>query len=173
MSSKKTLSLAVEKLYSKNTDEALFALNQIRNSGNITILHQLIEFLYSGNNSEVRKGIVNIFNDLKIQEATSVIISEIKNSTSSEIQKILLTSVWQSGLNYSQHLEFFVDLFISGSFEIAFEAFTIIDSMESGINAQMNETLIKKLKFSTSEISGDKAGLLVELVHVIEHMNID
>jgi hypothetical protein len=170
MSDNKRINLLIEKLYSKNTSEAIFALNQIRNSGNPNILPQLLEFLYCGANNEVRKGIIEILNDLKIQAATSEIINAIKNSKSQDIQKILLTSIWQSGLDYSAHLEIFVDLFISGNFEIAFEAFTIIDNMDCNIDSQNIDILINKLKFSASDIGNEKADLLVELVRVIQQM---
>jgi hypothetical protein len=173
MNEHKSIKSMIEKLLSKNTEEVLFTLNQIRNSGNPAILPNVVELLNSTKSMEIKASIVQLLNDLKIQSATSEIINALKNNQTPDTQKILLTSIWQSGLNYSEHIGFFVDMFISGDFEIAFEAFTIIENMEQGIRAEILDPLVARLKQKGKEIEKEKTDLYVELVHILERKNLE
>jgi hypothetical protein len=170
MSDIKSINLIIEKLFSKNIDEVLFAINKIRHSGNPAILPHVIELLNSEKNIEITSAIIELLNDLKIQAGTLEIIKAIENNKYKSIQKILLVSCWHSGLNYTEHLNFFVDLFVSGNFEIAFEAFTIIENMEGGVNQEIIEPLIERLKSGVSNLTKEKADLLAELVQVLENI---
>jgi hypothetical protein len=170
MNAIKSINLVIEKLFSKKSNEVLFAINQIRHSGNPAILPHIIELLNSEKNIEIKSAIIELLNDLKIQTGTLEIIKALKNSKYKSIQKILLISCWHSGLNYTEHLNFFVDLFISGNFEIAFEAFTIIENMESGVGQKIIEPLLEKLKSGVTDPTKEKTDLLIELVNVLENL---
>jgi len=170
MNNSKTFNLLVEKLASKNSEDVLFAINKIRSTGNPDILPHLVRQLDLTDNKEIKSTIIQVLNDLKIQSAIPVIIDLIVNSKSEETKKILLTSIWQSGLNYSVHLPYLVDLFIKESFEIAFEAFTIIENIDLIINNNIIEPLIVKLKQSKDVIVLDKHDLLAELVQILENL---
>jgi hypothetical protein len=168
MDDKKSIKLIVEKLFSNKTDEVLFAINRIRNSGQTSVLPHVIELLNSEKNSNISGAIIELLNDLKNQEGTTEIIKAIKNKSYQSIQKILLISCWQSGLDYSGYLDYFIELFISEDFEIAFEAFTIIENMDENISHEIIDPLVRKLKNEVSKSDGSKIELMIELVGILE-----
>jgi hypothetical protein len=168
MDDKKSIKLIVEKLFSKKTDDVLFTINQVRNSGQTSVLPHIIELLNLENNSSIRLSIIELLNDLKKQEGTIEIINALKNKNYQSIQKLLLISCWQSGLDYSKHIDYFVDLFIGEDFEIAFEAFTIIENMDEVINHEIINPLINKLKSEVSKNDESKTELMIELVAILE-----
>ena len=51
-------------------------------------------------------------------------------TNTNQSEKRLLTACWQNGLDFSTFLPVFIDLIIHEDWEIAFEAFTVIDNLE-------------------------------------------
>lgn len=171
MKDKKTINLMIDKLFSKNTEEVLLTIGQIRDNGDVSIIPHTIELLNNKPGTEIEKALISLLNDLKIQGSAEEIVKAIGNKKYTSIHKQLLVSCWESGLNYSEHLEFFVDLFIAGNFDIAFEAFTVIENMEQKISNDIIIPFIDKLKKSTSSIAREKSELLIELVHILEELS--
>jgi hypothetical protein len=169
MKDNRAIKLIAEKLNSENSDEVLFTINQIRNSGDPEILFFLIDLLKRTKNIQVSSAIVGLLMDLKNQAAVEEIISALKNEDLHDIRKTLLTSCWQSGLNYSKYLDFFVELFIVNDFEIAFEALTIIENIEESYPDDMINPIIKKLKSGHIRETGPKKELFIEMVHILEN----
>lgn len=54
----------------------------------------------------------------------------IENDKYKSIRKEILTACWQNGLDFSAFLPVFIDFIIREDWEIAFEAFTVIDNLE-------------------------------------------
>ncbi len=167
MKESKSKNLIIEKLRSENEDELVFTINQLRNSGDIKLLPHVIELLNKSNNPTIIKAITDLLNDLKVQAGSNEIIKAISNDNYNSIRKLLFTSCWQSGLNYSEHLEFFIEKFIAENFEIAFEIFTIIENIEEKYDNEIIESMIKKLKISIPDFKDEKSNLIVDLVSIL------
>jgi hypothetical protein len=168
----KGIKLLVKRLQSENTKDILFTINQIRNSGDPKIMPYLFDLMIDNPPIEITVAIVKLLNEIKNQGCAIETINALKNDKYKSITKELLTSCWNSGLDYTSNLELFVDLFVCNNFDIAFEAFTIIDTFEGPYNTELIDTLIKKLKNNLSNNDGEKKNLLVELVHKLESMKM-
>jgi len=164
--------LLVKRLQSGNTKDILFTINQIRNSGDPKILPYLFDLLITNPSIEIIEAIVKLINELKNQASTVEIVNALGNDKYNSIKKELLTSCWYSGLDYTEYLDLFVDLFIYSDFVIAFEAFTIIDTFEKEYNSEYIDSLIKDLKNNMKDNSEEKKNLLVELVHKLQNMRM-
>lgn len=171
MKDKKAINLMIDKLFSKNTEEILLTIGQIRDKGDVSIIPHTIELLNNKPGIEIEKAIITLLNDLKIQGSAEEIVKALGNKKYAAIHKQLLVSCWESGLNYSNHLEFFVDLFITGNFDIAFEAYTVIENMENKFSRDIVHPFIDKLLKNASTIAQEKSELLTELVHILEEMS--
>ena len=165
----KRIKLIAEKLQSTRTDEVLFTIKQMRNTGESKILPFLFERLANTKSEEIKLAIISLLNDLKDKNCRIEIIKALKNDNFKNIHQEILATCWQSGLDYSDDIDLFVSLFITRDFGVAFEAFTIIDNFEEAIEAEKINPLLKDLKSSISKFKEtQKEGLFVELVHILE-----
>jgi len=173
MTDDKTTKLIVKKLQSTKTQEVLFAIKQIRNTGNPKILPFLIELLANSKLEEVKSAIIDLLNDLKNKDCRIEIINTLRNDKFKNIHKEILTTCWQSGLDYSDNIDLFVELFTTRDFGVAFEAFTIVDNYEEKFEPEKIKPLIKYLKSNISSFTGtEKEGLFVEMVHILERLKV-
>ncbi|MCF6241715.1 MAG: HEAT repeat domain-containing protein [Bacteroidales bacterium] len=161
--------LIINKLQSNDIEEVLFALKELRNTGNKNLIPVVIELLSKHKNERVKKSITELLYDLKYQAAAPYIVEAIKSDNYKEIRAQLLSVCWQSRLDFSEYIPVFIEQFIKGSFSVAFEAFTAIDSMDAKIEENLALESIKKLKNELSSIAENKKELLVELVHILEN----
>jgi len=169
MEESKQNKLIIKQLSSKNTEEVLFTINKLRNTGNKTLIPYLINLLATHSSSKVKESIAGLLYDVKYQTAAEEIIKAIKSEQYSGIREELLTICWQSSLDFSSYIETLTDCFIRGDFKVAFEAFTVIDSIEKKLNAEFAENSINALKSKANTIDESKKELLIELVHIFEH----
>lgn len=172
MTDDKTIKLIAKKLKSDNANELLFTIKQIRNTGDPKILPHLFELLANNKSEEVNSAIIGLLNDLKNKDCRQEVIKALKNDDYYDIHKEILTTCWQSGLDYSKEIALFVNFFAKREFEVAFEAFTIIDTFEEKIDQEIIKPLIKKLKSNIDKFKQtNKEGLFIELIHILERLN--
>lgn len=173
MTDDKTIKIMAKKLQSSKTDEVLFTIKQLRNTGDSRIMPFLFELLATSKSPQVKSSLIGLLNDLKNKDCRPEVIKALKNNKYQSIHKEILTTCWQSGLDYSADIELFIDLFIKRDFLVAFEAFTIIDNFEEGIEASVIDPLISRLKSNIADFKEtDKEGLFVEMIHVLEELKI-
>ncbi|MBN1252722.1 MAG: hypothetical protein JXR51_03475 [Bacteroidales bacterium] len=170
MADSKANQLQIKKLFGNNIEDILFTINGLRNTGNTQILPHLIKLLNQNKNTKVRKALTDFFNDIKSQEAVNEIVTALKNNEYLEIHNILLSACWQSGLDFSNYIDVFIDIFIKGSYLEAIEAFTVIENIDKNVNGEIIESSISKLKSEITSFEADKKELMVELVHVLKRM---
>lgn len=157
----------IKNLRSKNTTLILEALNFIKQEGNEDILEDVILLLNTTKETKVRDEIIKILEHLKEQSCAPILVKSIENPDNKEILSLLVSSCWKNGLDYSDSAEIFTDLFIRAEFQLAFDAFTVIDNMEE-IGNQSADACIFRLKNSVEDIQDDKKALYFELIQLIE-----
>lgn len=168
MTDDKSIFSLSKSIKSNDINEVLFSLNQIRVSGDPKIIFNILDLLISNPPLEISKAIIELLNDVKNQSVTEVIAKALEEERFFPIRKELIVSCWSSGLDYSKHLNLFVDIFISSDFLIAFEAFTLIETFENLFSEEIINPLIAKLKSNLTKMPDMKKSLLLELVHLLE-----
>jgi hypothetical protein len=161
--------LIIKKLQSINEEEVLFAIKELRNTGNKNLIPTVIELLANHKSEKVKKKLTELLYDLKYQAAAPFIIEAIQSNDFKNIRELLLSACWQSRLDFSEYIPVFIKMFIEGNFNEAFEAFTVIDSMDAKIEKKIASESINMLKKEISNIAQNKKELLVELVHILEN----
>jgi hypothetical protein len=117
---------------------------------------------------EILDEICAFLNDLKDKEAAEILVKAIANPEYEEIRTTLVAACWQNGLDYSRHLATFVDVFVSGNYASALEAFSVIEGAAGEVEQREREQLVASLKSRVVSVSDQKRPLLAELVSVIE-----
>jgi hypothetical protein len=115
---------------SSNTTAVKTALEGLKIVGEPSILHPIILELNTKSHSEKNALILEFLACLKDSKARSVMINLIQQSDLKEYQQLLLSTIWNSPLDYTEYLEVFVDLAVKEDFMTTLECLTIIENLE-------------------------------------------
>ncbi|MFL5752061.1 MAG: hypothetical protein ACJ76F_01535 [Bacteroidia bacterium] len=99
---------------------------------------------------------------LKDEKAKNFLLDAIHHIDNDEHQSVLVAACWESGLDFSEHLEAFVELAIEGDYFTTLEASTVIENMEGAIEEGVLDKAIKALQ-GAIELKNDKMILLSDL----------
>ena len=116
----------------------------------------------------VRKSIAGFMNDLKDQSATKEVIEQIRKKWKSGTISMLVSSCWQSGLNYSEYSIDLVRIFLEGDYVTAIECLTVIEESAHELSVSGKKEIIKILEESPVTQITEKQSLTLELISILE-----
>jgi len=153
----------------KSTDPEfiLETIDKIRESGNRFIVAGLIDLLHETDLPEIKKSVLNLLSELKNKESVPVFIEAIKDEKYAGVRKELVACCWQNGLIYNEYLPVFIDLVIHEEFQVAFEAFTVIENMFGRVEDEIIDKEIAKVKDALTNATEQKAYLLNGLLAIV------
>jgi hypothetical protein len=116
----------------------------------------------------VRKTIEGFMNDIKDQSACIEVISEIRKPWKDETISMLVSSCWQSGLNYSEYSTDFANVFVKGDYITAIECLTVIEESASDMEKVVKDEIRRIVEASSSAYTHEKKSLTEELYEILE-----
>jgi hypothetical protein len=155
-------------LRSKNDKQIIAKLRELKEIGNVNIFPFILELLESSNSADIIEEVLGIIRDLRDQRCVPVIVEYIeKNKTGVHLGGVI-SSCWQSRLDFHAYLNSFATPFIYGDYQTALEAFTVIEEMlwkssDSQIMACRN-ILVE----NSHVITAEKKPLYHELIKVLD-----
>jgi hypothetical protein len=117
--------------------------------------------------SSVRKTVREFMNDLKDQTAVIEVITEIKKAWKPETKSMLVSSCWQSGLDYTDHISDLAQIFSECDFLTAVECFTVIEESADQLTSGIRNELTKIITEGSSGATDEKKKLTLELIKVL------
>ncbi|MES2567194.1 MAG: hypothetical protein V4565_10030 [Bacteroidota bacterium] len=100
---------------------------------------------------------------LKENQAQAFIINAITKTKKPDHKALIVASCWETGLDFSKDYLFFIDLICSSDFLVSFEAFTVIQEMETEIDkTTLTQALSKLQKVKDPSVS------VTDAIHLIE-----
>jgi len=157
-------------LKSTDSEVILETIGKVRESGNSFLIEEMIDLLHDTEDPAIKKSFFNLLSELKDKASTHVLIAAIKNEKYSRERAILIACCWQNGLSYNEYLPFFIDLVINEDFQIAFEAFTVIENMYGKMEEVVVNDEIKKVINALKDANEQKAYLLNGLLSIIRNI---
>ncbi len=115
-------------LKSDSQAKMLGALKILETIGDKTVLPDLIDVLRK-KEVIVSKAILELIANIQDQEITEDLVEAIRNEKEANIAQQLLTTIWNSKLDFSAYLAEFVSLATEGDFLQALECLTILENL--------------------------------------------
>ncbi len=160
-------------LISKDDSIVIKAIKNIREEGKDELLTDLAKVYISTDSKEIREQIYALFCDLRIQSSLKMIIPMLKNDEYINIKTMLVSACWQTRLDFAEYLEVFIEMVIKEAFELSFEAFTVIENMETKVTPQRKDELVQftnKLLLETLESNSDLANDILPIIERYEEI---
>jgi hypothetical protein len=157
-----------KKFDTEDENQIINTLKEIRVTGKALIIPLILEILEQDRNETITQEILSILGQLKDKNSVGYIVKALENNDIKKYRKEIITTCWQSGLDYSKHIELFAKEFISGDYITAIESFTVIEEWIFEADKQTIINCKEYLVGSISEVRDDKKPLYVELVKLVE-----
>jgi hypothetical protein len=113
---------------------------------------------------EIKTEIKNLLGTVKDKETINGFMRAIEDDRYKPIRKSILIACWQNGLDFSTFLPVFIDLVIKEDWEIAFEAFTVIDNLEYLPNEEIIKKSVTKINEALPAANEQKSYFLSEIL---------
>jgi hypothetical protein len=130
--------------------------------GLLTSLYDRTEY------SQIRKTIEGFMNDLKDQAAAKEVIDEIRKKWKPDTISMLVSSCWQSGLDYSEYSIDLARVFLNGDYVTAIECLTVIEESVNELSNEKKAEIIKLIEESPLSPVNEKKALALELITLLE-----
>jgi hypothetical protein len=159
-----------KQLQSENTVLAHKALKKLTRQSGINEMPLLIRIMGSTKDGKIRQEIETWLANIKSKNAPAVFAKALADPESAGIRVPLVRACWESQLDFSPHLMLFAHLFIAGDFELAIEAFSVIENtrLEHPVTAGHVGDIITQLKNSLPDQPETKQRLVREMIRVLE-----
>ena len=115
----------------------------------------------------LRKKIEEFMIDLKDQSATKEVINELRKNHKPDTISMLVSSCWQSGLNYSDYALDFIKIFLEGDYVAAIECLTVIEEFSCDLTRQTKDEIIKTMEENPFPRKNEKSTLMLELKTIL------
>ena len=115
------------KLNSKDSKKVLSAIESFRSKGNVELLTDFIDIVFSSNNDQIIQKGTEVLYDIKDENAVKVIFNCLKSEKYTPIQSKLTAVLWEAGMNCDDRLEDLVNIAVKGK-TVGVQIYTVIDS---------------------------------------------
>jgi hypothetical protein len=128
----------------------------------------LVSYYNQSNNNSIKRLIKEFLDDLKDQASCTEVVTEMKKDIKPDTLRMVVSSCWQSGLNYAGFSSDFASLFITGDYMTAIECFTVIESSVHHMSRVKKDEIIKMVRERPVSGTDEKEALARELISVLE-----
>lgn len=163
----KDLSSSDPKLISK-------AVKALESNGDSSVIKPLVDKLLSGVNEKNQGEIVELLSSLKDTSVVVEMMDVIEDEKYRSIRQVLLSTIWNTKVDFSDYIDEFVGIAVDGDFMEALDCLTIIENLEGPfmeeniLEAQLH---LKRYLEETTQEDAQKAHILSEIALKIKEIN--
>jgi hypothetical protein len=110
---------------------------------------------------------------LKKEKGEDLLLLAIASPKAKEHRAKLVAACWESEINFSKYLSFFILLALDTDYLVSLEAITVISTMEGPFNKDHVTEGLKKVKAAKKNISDERVVLLNDLIVTLEDLSRD
>ena len=157
----------VRDLESGDEAKIIGALKRLREDGKPEIIPHIINVLIESENDLINSEIVSLLGELKGSKSVELLVNAIDSTATETVRHFLVQACWESGLDFSAHLGFFVDLAINDNYLVCLESLTLIENLNTSVEPQELLDYTDKIEEWLSRNSDEKDPLLQSLKEVL------
>ncbi|MDD2983979.1 MAG: hypothetical protein PHQ74_11400 [Crocinitomicaceae bacterium] len=149
------------------------ALDALQVSGKDAIIEPLIRSIALQTDEECIGEIIEFLSSLKSTSASKEVMACLKNPELAEFKIQILSTIWNSPLDYSEYLTEFISLAITGDFLITLECLTILENLNGPFEEAdiLESQLLLKAYYEGTERDSQKAPLMDEIALLIKDID--
>jgi hypothetical protein len=115
----------------------------------------------------VQNAIRDFLNDLKDQSVSAEVIQVIRKPFRQETLSMLVSSCWQSRLDYSEFSDDIINIFLTSDYIVALECLTVIEESAFMLSREKKNEMIRYIGKYTGKFSSEKEDLTKELIYIL------
>lgn len=127
---KSKINLILNDISSGDEKKVLEGLKALKVNGDDKVILPIIEVWSKGVSQKTADEIVTFIGDIKSTTSAQTIMDVLLDDQYNNIHLPLLTTIWNSKVDYSEYIVDFVNIAIKHDFMVALECLTIIENME-------------------------------------------
>lgn len=105
---------------------------------------------------------------LKKEKGGDTLLLAIASPKAKAVRHLLVAACWESEINFSKYLPFFILLAMDDDYLISLEAITTIETMEGPFGQEDVKEAIKKIKAKKKDITTERQVLMNDLIVTLE-----
>ena len=127
-------------------DQIIEAVNLLREEEPFSGVVEALVLHYDSTSDEaVQRCISDFYNDLKDMSVREEVMGQIMASRKPSTIQMLVSSCWQSGLDYSPYAAGLAEIFVNSNLATAIECMTVIEGAASGISEEQKKEILSLL----------------------------
>ncbi len=112
--------------------------------------------------------IEEFLNDIKDHSARPEVMAELMKPLKASTICMLVSSCWQSGLDYSDYITYMAKIFLEGDYATAIECMTVIEESVKNSSRKTKDEVIKMVEESDQANTSEKVSLTRELISILK-----
>jgi|GEM_PF-264953 len=159
---------AIINLFSSDDKIVMKGLKSIRNNGDASTIRPLLDVYQSASSDAVKREISDIFCCLKTEVVVDEMVAALEVEKYSDLQTLLLSGLWHSGLFPNEHIDTLSKVAIKGDFMTAVESVTVIENMEPPFQYEaLEEASLSIAEYLDEDPQEDKTELIRSLQEIV------
>ncbi len=131
------------------------------------VISLLTQYYNKCKDIQIRRIIEQFMNDLKDQSACEEVAGEIRKKWDDDTMSMLISSCWQSGLNYSEYSLDIARAYMQCDYVTAIECLTVIETSINDLNSDNKKEIIRLLQSGNFKAAAEKRELTLELISIL------
>lgn len=146
------------------------ALDALQVYGDSSVIQPLFDIIGQDTDETVKNEIQEFLSSLKDSSAKETVIGILRGASQEEQIIRILSTIWNSPLDYSSYVADFVKAAVRGNFMVALECLTILENLEGPFEeeALMESQLLLKEYHEQKDKDGQKHHMMSEIAILIK-----
>jgi len=155
---------ALKNLFSPDDAVVMAAVRELKESGDHSIIHPLLEVMLSGSES-VNAEVEQVLFQLKDTKAMDQLVQALDNPKYEPLRATIIASFWNSGQWPADHVTKLCEIAVNGTYEEAFEVLTVVEHMEDDLQPAEAEEALEPVREYLMLKEGHENYAIIESLH--------
>lgn len=154
-------------LFSGKPEIVINTITILKQTPHYEIVDSLFDLYLTTQRAEIKTQIFNFFIDIKDERFVEKLIFSLDKPKFSAVINDIISICWQTGLDFSNHIDVFISKMLNGTDETAIECLSVIESSLNQLNDDKKKELILFLNKRKNDFDGLKKSLIEDAIYML------